>query len=74
MVKGLELRSPPMTHRYSIKRTVRPFTSGRWYALRIDAIEGPGLFDWSTVHFSYAKTRATLKRRLERVAPQAVPA
>jgi hypothetical protein len=42
------------------------------FALRVFRNEGPGLMDWSSVHFSTAKTRATLRHRVARLFPGAV--
>lgn len=43
------------------------------FALRVFRSDGPGLFDWSSVHLSTAKSRATLRRRVARLFPSAVP-
>lgn len=43
------------------------------FALRVFRQEGPGLMDWSSVHFSTAKSRSTLKGRVRRLYPGAVP-
>lgn len=42
------------------------------FALRVFRSEGPGLMDWSSVHFSTAKTRRTLLRRVLRLFPDAL--
>lgn len=43
------------------------------YALFVTRHEGPRLFDFSSYHFSTAATRATLKRRVARMFPTAIP-
>lgn len=42
------------------------------FALRVYRNEGPGLMDWSDIHFSTAKSRTTLVRRVQRLFPEAV--
>lgn len=42
------------------------------YALRVTRHEGGRLWDFSCVHFSTAKTRATLRRRVKRLFPEAI--
>lgn len=41
------------------------------FALRVFRTEGPGLLDWSSVHFSTAKSRSTLLRRVKKLYPEA---
>lgn len=43
------------------------------YALFVTRHEGPALFDFSSYHFSTAASRETLKRRVARMFPTAVP-
>lgn len=43
------------------------------YGLRVFVDEGSGLMEWSCVHFSTAKSRATLIRRVRRLYPDARP-
>lgn len=50
-----------------------PWTRRRQYALFVTRHEGPALFDFSSYHFSTAYSRTTLKRRVARMFPTAVP-
>jgi hypothetical protein len=43
------------------------------FALFVTRHEGPALFDFSSFHFSTAASRSTLKRRVARMFPTAVP-
>lgn len=58
---------------YRIEGRTCRFSGRREYALFVTRHEGRGLFDFSSYHFSTAGSRATLKRRVSKLFPQAVP-
>lgn len=60
-----------MRYTYRIEAGPKRFR-GREFALFVTAHEGRGLMDWSTAHFSKARSRATLQRRVARLFPEAV--
>lgn len=51
----------------TIEGNVSRFTGQLEYALHIVRVEGQGLMDWSTLHFSTSSDRRTLNRRLLKI-------
>ena len=68
------MKQPRLTYRIEKRPADAMYTSldSPKYALFVTRHEGGRLWDFSSVHFSTAKTRATLRRRVQRLFPEAV--